>query len=423
MTAAAAAVEIHDLSFAYPGVERPVLDGLSLRVAPGERVAILGPNGSGKTTLALHLNGLLGAPEAPIRIGGTPLGPDTLGEIRRRVGLVFQDPDDQLFTHTVRDDVAFGPANLGASPDEVDRRVDAALHAVDAAHLADRVPHHLSGGEKRRAALATVLSMDPDVLVLDEPTSGLDPAGGHELAALLTSLPQTQLIVTHDLPFALATCTRAVVLDHGKVQVDTDPDLLLGDETLLARHRLALPYGYHRVASPAPVRTPGFRMGHLDHVHIRVPDRAEAADWYRRHLGFEPVERYDFWASGIDGGPLQISADGGETTLALFETGPGHPMVPQRTGVAFRVDAASFAAFVRSLPGEVLTPDGDVLTSDHVVDFDLCWAIDLADPWGNQYELNCEDHETVRRELIEADGIAPRRYWPRTDFDAYRRRR
>ena len=146
--------------------------------------------------------------------------------------------------HTVHDDVAFGPANLGFGDAEIDRRVDAALAAVSATHVADRAPHHLSGGERRRAAIATVLSMDPGVLVLDEPTSGLDPIGRHELAELLTTLPQTQVVVTHDLPFALATCPRALVLDDARISIDIDTDALLADADLLARHRLALPYGY-----------------------------------------------------------------------------------------------------------------------------------------------------------------------------------
>ena len=161
-------------------------------------------------------------------------------------------------------------------------------------------------------------------------------------------------------------------------------------------------------------------MGRLDHVHIRVPDRAEAAAWYAEHLGFEPVGRYAFWAEGFEGGPLQISADGGETTLALFGVSEGHPMVPQRTGVAFRVDAEAFAAFARALPGEIQSPEGRPLEPDDVVDFDLCWAYDLVDPWGNQYELNCEDYQRIRVELIEADGITPVRYWPREVYEQYR---
>ncbi len=159
-------------------------------------------------------------------------------------------------------------------------------------------------------------------------------------------------------------------------------------------------------------------MGSLDHVHIRVPDRAEAAAWYSTHLGFEPVGEYDFWAEGFDGGPLQISADGGRTMLALFETSAGHPMIAQETGVAFSVDADVFLAFARSLPNEIRAPDGSPLTAGDVVDFDMCWAFDLADPWGNQYELNCYDYDRVRAELVDGDGVVAVRYWP---HDAYRR--
>jgi len=165
---------------------------------------------------------------------------------------------------------------------------------------------------------------------------------------------------------------------------------------------------------------PPFRMGRLDHVHIRVPDRAEAVRWYAEHLGFEPVEAYDFWASSVEGGPIQISADGGRTTLALFQVSEGHPMVPQRTGVAFSVDADTFMAFARSLPRGIDSPRGQPLELGDLVDFDLCWAFDLVDPWGNQYELNCYDHDRVRVELVEAEGVEPVRYWPPELYAAYR---
>ncbi len=162
---------------------------------------------------------------------------------------------------------------------------------------------------------------------------------------------------------------------------------------------------------------PGFRMGSLDHVHIRVPNRDEAAAWYGEHLGFEPVAEYRFWATEVEGGPLQISADGGRTMLALFETSEAHPMVPQQTGVAFSVDADTFVSFARSLPGAINGVSGEQLTADDVIDFDLCWAFDLVDPWGNTYELNCYDHERIRVELIESDGIEPTRYWPRARYE------
>jgi cobalt/nickel transport system ATP-binding protein len=160
------------------------------------------------------------------------------------VGVVFQDPDDQLFMQTVRDDVAFGPANLGLDGAARERRVAHALDAVGGAALAERTPHHLSGGEKRTAAIATVLAMEPDVIVLDEPTSGLDPVGRRELAELLATLRETQVVVTHDLPFALATCTRSVILDGGRIVADRPTPTLLFDAELLAAHRLELPYGY-----------------------------------------------------------------------------------------------------------------------------------------------------------------------------------
>ncbi len=160
-----------------------------------------------------------------------------------------------------------------------------------------------------------------------------------------------------------------------------------------------------------------FRMGRLDHVHIRVPDRDAALEWYSRHLGFEPVERFDFWASGVDGGPLQISADGGVTMLALFQANDEHPMVAQQTGVAFSVAADTFIGFVRSLPGEIHGPSGRALMPNDLIDFDLCWAFDLADPWGNQYEVNCYEYDRVATELVEADGISPTRYWPRAPHE------
>lgn len=238
----ATSLRIEGLSFCYPGSPQ-VLDGLSLAVEPGERVAVLGPNGSGKTTLALHLNGLLELQTGTITVGDLVLEPRTLAEIRRRVGIVFQDPDDQLFMPTVGDDVGFGPANLGVARPERDELVAWALHAVGASELVDRTPHRLSGGEKRRAAIATVLAMHPGLLVLDEPTSGLDPFGRRELAELLEGLGHSLLVVTHDLPFAHAVCPRSVIIDRGRVVADGPTRELLENAELLTRHRLELPYG------------------------------------------------------------------------------------------------------------------------------------------------------------------------------------
>ena len=163
-----------------------------------------------------------------------------------------------------------------------------------------------------------------------------------------------------------------------------------------------------------------FRMGRLDHAHIRVPDRERAAQWYAEHLGFEPVARFGFWAKGFEGGPLQISADGGVTSLALFEASEGHPMVPQTAGIAFSVDADTFVAFARSLPGAIAAPSGKLLEIGDIVDLDLCWAFNLADPWKNQYELNCYEYGRVREELVLACGIEPMRYWPRDLYEAHK---
>ncbi|MBX6389537.1 MAG: ABC transporter ATP-binding protein [Frankia sp.] len=236
-------IDVRGLAFAYPD-GRQVLFGVDLQIARGERVALLGPNGAGKTTLVLHFNGILRGGAGEVRIGGLPVGPGTLPEIRRRVGLVFQDPDDQLFMPTVGEDVAFGPANLGLRGAELAARVDEALAAVGLSGHRDRPPHHLSLGERRRAALATVLAMRPEVLVLDEPSSNLDPAGRRELAEILLGLDVTLLMVTHDLPYALQLCPRSVVLSGGVVGADGPTRRLLADTELLARHRLELPYGF-----------------------------------------------------------------------------------------------------------------------------------------------------------------------------------
>lgn len=236
------ALDVRNLQFAYPD-GRQALNGVDLAVEEGRRVALLGPNGAGKTTLALHLNGILRG-DGFVSIGGIELSDDTLTEIRRRVGLVFQDADDQLFMPTVAEDVAFGPANLGLAGQALDERVTSALHQVDALELAARPPHHLSGGEKRSAALATALAMEPDILVLDEPTSGLDPAGRRELVQTLWSLELTLVVITHDLPFALELCERSVIMDGGRVVAEGPTPGLLADDALLTKHRLEMPFGF-----------------------------------------------------------------------------------------------------------------------------------------------------------------------------------
>ena len=243
-----AALEITGVTYTYPDGHAALHD-VDMRVDVGERVALLGPNGAGKTTLALHLNGIRRAGAGSITVMGLQLDDSTVTEIRRRVGLVFQDPNDQLFMPIVAEDVAFGPANLGLRGEELADRVDTSLAAVGGSDLARRVPHHLSGGEKRRAAIATALAMEPDILVLDEPTSGLDPAGRRELVALLAGLDVTQIVVTHDLPLALELCPRTIILDGGTVVASGPTADILADGELLSRHRLELPFGFDPEAS------------------------------------------------------------------------------------------------------------------------------------------------------------------------------
>jgi cobalt/nickel transport system ATP-binding protein len=239
----AAAVHVQGLVYSYPDGS-PALRGVDLDITAGERVAVLGPNGAGKTTLILHLNGILLPQAGEVAIGGLPVTKANFKEIRRRVGVVFQDPDDQLFMPTVRDDVAFGPANLGLAGDAVEARVGAALDAVGMDGAGGRPPHHLSFGQRRRVALATVLAMDPQILVLDEPTSNLDPAARRDLADILVTLPVTAIIVTHDLPYALELCPRSVILNDGVIVADGPTAEILGDAELMSANRLELPFGF-----------------------------------------------------------------------------------------------------------------------------------------------------------------------------------
>ena len=236
------AVNATGLTHRYPGGHL-ALDRVDLHVGHGERVAVLGPNGAGKTTLMLHLNGLLSATAGSLEVAGVQVGRRTLQELRARVGLVFQDPDDQLFMPTVREDVAFGPLNMGLGAGEVAARVDGALDAVRMGHAADRAPHQLSQGERRRVAIATVLAMDPLLLVLDEPSANLDPRARRELLELLAEIDRTLLVVTHDLPFAAELCERAVILSGGRIVADDAAEEVLADAGLLAAHDLELPAG------------------------------------------------------------------------------------------------------------------------------------------------------------------------------------
>ena len=233
------AVKIDHLAFAY-GDGHVALRDVSLAVQSGEKVALVGPNGAGKSTLMLHLNGILQPGSGSVTVCGLLVDDKALGKVRARVGLVFQDPDDQLFSPTVFDDVAFGPIYQGFSEKEVRARVDRALAAVQMCDYIARVSHHLSVGEKKRIAIATVLSMDPEILVLDEPTAGLDPRARRGLITLLRTLPQTMLISTHDLRMVAELLPRTVVMDHGEVVADRPTGEVLADTALLAAHGLEM---------------------------------------------------------------------------------------------------------------------------------------------------------------------------------------
>ncbi|GAA2060378.1 ABC transporter ATP-binding protein [Streptomyces albiaxialis] len=244
-------LQVSGLAYAYPDGHQ-ALFGVDLTVPRGERLALLGPNGAGKTTLVLHLNGILTPGAGSVTVAGLPVTGRHLAEVRRRVGIVFQDPDDQLFMPTVREDVAFGPAASGLRGEDLAARVREALERVGMEAYADRPPHHLSFGQRRRVAVATVLASHPEILVLDEPSSNLDPAARRELADLVRSLDVTVLMVTHDLPYALELCPRSVILGGGVIAADGPTRKLLCDTALMAAHRLELPFGFDPRSVPAP---------------------------------------------------------------------------------------------------------------------------------------------------------------------------
>lgn len=233
-------VEVNELRYTYPDGTQ-ALAGVDFRITHGEAVAIVGANGAGKSTLLQHLNGYLWPSSGQVRIGDYALTKQNLQDARRSVGMVFQDPDDQLFMPTVREDVAFGPLNLGLSEEDALQRVTTALRQVGALHLQDRPPQRLSSGEKRAVAIATVLAMSPDVLVLDEPSAGLDPKSRRQLIDWLTGYTHTKIIATHDLDLVLDLCQRTIVLSAGKVLADGPTHAIFQDQKLLEQSRLEKP--------------------------------------------------------------------------------------------------------------------------------------------------------------------------------------
>ncbi len=257
-------VKADHLFYTYPDGTMGI-NGISFTITHGESVALVGANGAGKSTLLLHLNGCLTSAKGEIRIGDYPLTPQTLKEARRSVGMVFQDPDDQLFMPTVFDDVAFGPMSLGLPEKEVEERVTQALDTVGAAHLKHRPPYKLSGGEKRAVAIATILATSPEILVMDEPTSNLDPLSRKRLISLLQSFEHTKIIATHDLDMALDVCERTIVLYKGTITADGPTLDIFNNEDLLLKSGLEKPLRMQEY-KPVP-RSNIKKVHHHDHDH------------------------------------------------------------------------------------------------------------------------------------------------------------
>lgn len=236
-------LKINNLSYAYPDGHK-ALKGIDFSINQGESIAILGPNGAGKTTLILHLNGILGELKGEIEVDGLEYSTENIGKIRKTVGVVFQDPDDQLFMPTVIEDVMFGPKNFGYSNEESETNAVEALKMVGMENFQDRAPHHLSFGQKRKVAIATVLASKPKLLVLDEPASNLDPASRRDLIDILIKLDISIILVTHDLPMALEICERSLVLNEGIIKKDSLTKDILQNKQLMKENRLELPYGF-----------------------------------------------------------------------------------------------------------------------------------------------------------------------------------
>ena len=236
-------LNINNLSFKYPDGFK-ALENINLSISKGERLAVLGPNGAGKTTLILHLNGILGDLDGQITLNNNSFSEENISKIRKSVGLVFQDPDDQLFMPTVLEDVMFGPKNFGFSDELVKKNSTKALAQVKMLQFKDKPPHHLSFGQKRKVAIASVLASEPELLVLDEPSSNLDPASRRELIDILKNLDVSIILVTHDLPMALEICNRSVILNNGKITANDETYKILKNEKVMADNRLELPFGF-----------------------------------------------------------------------------------------------------------------------------------------------------------------------------------
>lgn len=241
LKAGSALLEVHNLRYSYANGSE-VLRGVDFEIVAGECVALIGPNGAGKSTLLLHLNGIIEPTAGDIRLFGKTMNRGTIPELRPQVGMVFQDPDDQLFMPTVADDVGFGPANQGLAPGEIEKRITEALERVGLVHLRNRPPYELSAGEKRGVAIATVLAMKPSLLAMDEPSANLDPRGRRRLIGLLGTLPAARLIITHDLEMVVELCQRVMILDEGRIAAQGPACEILSDEALMMAHGLEMPH-------------------------------------------------------------------------------------------------------------------------------------------------------------------------------------
>lgn len=236
-------LQINDLNFSYPdGYE--ALKNINLEINKGDTLGVLGPNGAGKTTFILHLNGILGNLDDSIYINNLSINEDNLKKIREKVGIVFQDPDDQLFMPTVLEDVMFGPKNFGYTNEEAESKAIEALDKVKMKEFLNKPPHHLSFGQKRKVAIASVIAINPELIVLDEPSSNLDPASRRELIEILKNLDVTIILVTHDLPMALEICDESIILNNGEVKTRDKTYSILTNEEIMKENRLELPFGF-----------------------------------------------------------------------------------------------------------------------------------------------------------------------------------